>query len=89
MAQQITQTLLQNGSVIGLKLTGSIVNVVNNIDEELNRKADNDDFKAVQDEVKLKPSIEDVKNLMKTVTDRYVDVVVEPTRQTNSSQELT
>jgi hypothetical protein len=77
MAQQITQQLLQNGNVIGLKLTGAIVNVVNNIDEELNRKADNDDFKAVQDEVKLKPSIEDVKNLMKTVTDRYDDEVAE------------
>ena len=63
--QQLYQTLLQNGSVIGLKLTGSIVNVVNNIDEELNRKADNDDFQAVLGEVKLKTSVEDVKNIMK------------------------
>ena len=75
MSQQITQTLLQNGSVIGLKLTGSIVNVVNNIDEELKRKADKDELTTIQAEVQLKPSIEDVANLMKTVTDRYDDVV--------------
>ena len=75
MSQQITQTLLQNGSAIGLKLTGSIVNVVNNIDEELKRKADKDELTTIQAEVQLKPSIEDVANLMKTVTDRYDDVV--------------
>ncbi len=38
----ITQTLLQNGSVIGLRLTGSIVDAVNNIEDKLAAKANTD-----------------------------------------------
>jgi hypothetical protein len=75
MAQQITKTLLQNSSVVGLKLTETIVNVVNNIDQELNRKANDTDLRLVLDEVTLKPSTKDVEKLMKTVLDRYDGLV--------------
>jgi hypothetical protein len=89
MAQQLTKTLLQNGSVVGLKLTESIVSVVNNIDEELQLKADKDDVSKVQAEVALKPSIKDVQNLMQTVTDRYDGIVDEVKKAVGDKAEQT
>ncbi len=89
MAQQITKTLLQNSSVVGLRLTETIVKVVNNIDEELNRKANDDDLTMVLNEVKLKPSIENVENIMKTVTDRYDGIVDEVKQSIGDKAEQT
>ena len=50
---------------------------MNNIDQELNRKANDTDLRLVLDEVTLKPSTKDVEKLMKTVLDRYDGLVDE------------
>ncbi len=70
MAQPITQTLLQNGSIIGLRLTGSIVDAVNNIEERFATKADKNDLRRSIDtnsnDLEYYPAINGINNIMVT-----------------------
>ena len=84
MAQPITQTLLQNGSIIGLRLTGSIVDVVNNIESKLDVKADKSALEAVRLEVQAKPSTEYVDSIMSDVIEAWAFINDMTTNKVNT-----